>query len=61
MTAWRAGITLKAALVGSAVFLLGDSIKAVAAAVVATGVHRAYPGLLPDRRGHAAPLGSQAR
>ncbi|MBK9724867.1 MAG: biotin transporter BioY [Actinomycetales bacterium] len=61
VTAWRAGITLKAALVGSAVFLLGDSIKAVAAAVVATGVHRAYPGLLPDRRGHAAPLGSQAR
>ena len=61
VTAWRAGITLKAALVGSAVFLLGDSIKAVAAAFVAAGVHRAYPGLLPDRRGHAALLGSSAR
>lgn len=50
VTAWRADIGLRAAAVGSAVFLIGDSIKAVAAGLVAHGVHRAYPALLPDRR-----------
>lgn len=49
LTAWRAGISLRAAFVGSLFFLLGDSIKAVVAAVVVKGVHRAYPGLLPVR------------
>jgi biotin transport system substrate-specific component len=49
-TAWRAGISLEAALLGSGLFLVGDSIKAVVAAVVAGGVHRAYPGLLPEAR-----------
>lgn len=45
-------MSLSAALVAMAPFLIGDTIKAVLAAVVAKGVHAAYPGLLPyhDRR-----------
>jgi len=34
----------------SAVFVPGDLIKAVVAALVARGVHAGYPGLLPGRR-----------
>jgi len=34
----------------SAVFVPGDLLKAVAAALVARGVHAGYPGLLPGRR-----------
>lgn len=48
-TAWRAGISLPAAMTGSALFLVGDLAKAVIAASVAGAVHRGYPGLLPER------------
>ena len=50
VTAWRAGISLRAALTGSLLFLVGDVAKAVVATIVAGAVHRANPGLLPDRR-----------
>ncbi|WP_377645404.1 biotin transporter BioY [Oryzobacter terrae] len=50
VSAWRAELSLPAAIAGSAWFLVGDWIKAVVAAFVAQAVHRAYPGLLPDRR-----------
>lgn len=49
-TAWRAEISLAAAISGSALFLVGDLAKAVVAAMVAGAVHRGYPGLLPRRR-----------
>jgi biotin transport system substrate-specific component len=42
-------VSLGAALIANLVFLPGDLIKAVVAAVVARGVHQALPGLLPDR------------
>lgn len=48
-TAWRADLSLTAAAAGSALFLLGDVVKVVVAAVVARGVHQAYPGLLRRR------------
>jgi biotin transport system substrate-specific component len=37
------GLDLGVTLIGSAVFLPGDILKAVLAALVATAVHRAYP------------------
>jgi biotin transport system substrate-specific component len=37
------GLTLAQAAIGSAAFLIGDVAKAVVAALVARGVHRAYP------------------
>lgn len=49
VTAWRAGLSLPAAAVGSAPFLVGDLVKAVVAATVAGAVHRAQPNLLPAR------------
>lgn len=49
-TAWRGGVSLDAAIVGSGWFVVGDCAKAVIAAFVAYGVHAAYPGLLPVRR-----------
>ncbi|AXG13032.1 biotin transporter BioY [Intrasporangium calvum] len=48
-TAWRAGISLPAAMAASALFLVGDLAKAVLATLVAGAVHRGYPGLLPQR------------
>lgn len=57
-TAWRTNLSLGAAATGSAMFLVGDSIKAVLAAVVAGSVHRASPGLLPR---HAAAQDVQDR
>src|SRR3954469_4721957 len=44
-----AGISVQAAAVSTWVFLPGDLVKAVVAAVVARGVHAAYPGLLVRR------------
>jgi biotin transport system substrate-specific component len=44
-----AHLSLTAALVGNQIFLIGDVVKAVLAAVVARGVHQAMPGLLPTR------------
>jgi biotin transport system substrate-specific component len=45
-------ISLGTALLANWVFLPGDLIKAVVAAVIARGVHQALPGLLPDRHEH---------
>jgi biotin transport system substrate-specific component len=42
-------VSLTTALTGAWVFVPGDLIKAVAAGVVARGVHRGYPALLPRR------------
>jgi biotin transport system substrate-specific component len=47
--AWRADISIQAAAAGNGYFVLGDSIKAVVAALVARGVHAAYPGLIRSR------------
>jgi biotin transport system substrate-specific component len=40
------GVSVQAATVSTWVFLPGDLVKVVVAAVVARGVHAAYPGLL---------------
>src|SRR6478609_7594496 len=47
-----AGISVQAAAVSTWIFLPGDLVKVVVAALVARGVHAAYPGLLgrPQRR-----------
>lgn len=50
-TALRTDTSLWAALVAALVFLPGDIAKAVIAAIVARGVHTAYPGLIRTRRG----------
>jgi biotin transport system substrate-specific component len=48
--AWRADLDLQTAVVtGAVVFLPGDLVKAVLAAVVGAGVHRAYPALAEER------------
>jgi biotin transport system substrate-specific component len=48
--AWRADLDLRAAVVtGALVFLPGDLLKAAVAAVVASGVHRAYPAWAEER------------
>lgn len=44
------GLSVQAALVSTWVFLPGDLVKAVVGAVVARGVHTAYPGLLGGAR-----------
>lgn len=48
---WRGDLTFGQALTAAVAYLPGDVIKAAVAAVVAGGVHSAYPGLLPRRRG----------
>lgn len=62
-TAWRAHLSIQAAAIGSGWYLVGDLAKAVVAALVARGVHAAYPGLLGERsvrsrtrRGESAPV-----
>jgi biotin transport system substrate-specific component len=45
-----AGISVQAAAVSTWIFVPGDLVKAVIAALVARGVHAAYPGLLGTRR-----------
>jgi biotin transport system substrate-specific component len=45
-----AGISVGAALVSTWIFVPGDLAKAVVAALVARGVHAAYPGLIRRRR-----------
>jgi biotin transport system substrate-specific component len=47
-----AGISVQAAAVSTWIFIPGDLVKVVVAALVARGVHAAYPGLLgrPQRR-----------
>ncbi len=46
----RTQMSLKAALLGNVPYLVGDAVKVVIATLVAAGVHRAYPGLLRNRR-----------
>lgn len=46
----RADLTLSAATAAALVYIPGDAVKAVVCAMVARGVHAAYPGLLPERR-----------
>ena len=43
-------ISVQTAAVATWIFLPGDVVKAVVAAVVARGVHAAYPGLLGTPR-----------
>jgi biotin transport system substrate-specific component len=56
------GVSLLHALDAAALFLPGDAVKAVIAAVIASGVHRGYPVLLPGReatRDEAPGTGAQ--
>ena len=48
-TAWRAHLSIEAATVSAGWYVVGDVAKAVIAALVARGVHAAYPGLLRER------------
>ena len=48
------GVSLQAALVATWIYLPGDLVKVVVAAVVARGVHAAYPGLLGRTRRRAS-------
>lgn len=50
----RADLGVGAALVAALPFVPGDLAKAVVCALVARGVHAAYPGLLPTRRSERA-------
>lgn len=52
--AWRADMTVGAAFVFDLAFWPGDLVKTLLVALVATAVHRAFPGLLPERRRSAA-------
>ncbi|MGH3370589.1 MAG: biotin transporter BioY [Nocardioidaceae bacterium] len=45
-----AGISVGAAAISTWIFIPGDLVKAVLAALVARGVHAAYPGLVRARR-----------
>jgi len=54
-TAWRAHISLTAAITGAGWFVVGDTAKSFIAAFVARGVHAAYPGLLPSRAERRVP------
>ncbi|MCW2758337.1 MAG: BioY protein [Nocardioidaceae bacterium] len=57
-TSWRADISIVAATTSSGFYVLGDLAKAVLAALVARGVHQAYPGLLRRRTERvASPVG----
>ena len=51
-------ISVRAAAVATWIFLPGDLVKVVVAAVVARGVHAAYPGLL-GTRGQTEPATEQ--
>ncbi|MEO5708864.1 MAG: biotin transporter BioY [Nocardioidaceae bacterium] len=48
-----AGISIQAATVSTWIFIPGDLVKAVLCALVARGVHAAYPGLLGRTRSRA--------
>ena len=49
-----AGISVQAAVVSTWIFIPGDLVKAVLCALVARGVHAAYPGLLGSSRSRDA-------
>lgn len=46
---WVTGVSFPAAAVSAWIFLPGDLVKGVLAALIARGVHAAYPGLLTAR------------
>lgn len=48
------GLSIPAAAVATWIYLPGDAVKVVIAALVARGVHAAYPGLLSGRRAEPA-------
>lgn len=50
VTAINLGLPLWAAIIDSAKFLPGDLVKVVVTVLVAAQVHRAYPGLIGQRR-----------
>ena len=50
-----AGLSVRAAAVSTWIFLPGDLVKVILAALVARGVHAAYPGLLGARRRERRP------
>ncbi|WP_025134637.1 biotin transporter BioY [Leucobacter sp. PH1c] len=55
--AWRADLTLGQALIADLPFWPGDVVKNILMGIVATAVHRAFPGLLPRRaRRGGAPV-----
>jgi biotin transport system substrate-specific component len=54
------GLSVPAAAVATWIFLPGDLVKVVVAALVARGVHAAYPGLLGPRRADAPAPEQQA-
>lgn len=47
--ALMADLSIQAATVASWIFIPGDLVKVVLAALIARGVHAAYPGLVPQR------------
>jgi biotin transport system substrate-specific component len=52
------GLSLPAAAVATWIYLPGDAVKVVVAALVARGVHAAYPGLLGRERAKREPESS---
>ncbi|MGN6578104.1 MAG: biotin transporter BioY [Nocardioides sp.] len=52
------GLSLPAAAVALWIYLPGDAVKVVVAALVARGVHAAYPGLLGHERAKREPESS---
>lgn len=48
------GLSIPAAAVATWIYIPGDAVKVVIAALVARGVHAAYPGLLSGRRAEPA-------
>lgn len=49
--AWKLGIGFEPAVLAAVPFVIGDVIKCVLVALVAAAVHRAYPWILPAKRG----------
>lgn len=54
----RADMSVGAAVVAALPFVPGDVAKAVICALVARGVHAAYPSLLPQRHSTSSPSGA---
>lgn len=52
---WSIRAGFPAAIAGDVLFLPGDAVKAVVAALVIKQVHRSYPGLIPSRASAAPP------
>jgi biotin transport system substrate-specific component len=59
VTALNAQLPLSVAFLDSLKFWPGDLIKVVVTVLVARQVHRAYPGLVPDRTADRAGLGNR--